>query len=219
VADRIPRPGRALLIVVGLLAALLAASFIAACGGSAAASDPLAGYWLGGDNAKPILVHVVKDGEKYSVAVNPDMPLSVTKHGDSLVADTHAVDMTFAPGADNTLTVTVGGQAVKKERVLTLKRVDETQYADAAVKYGVNAIRSGLKMWLGGGAKTLPPANEVSPSGALSEMVVPWPTNMFSGQPMQPGENKGNYTYTVSADGKQYELVGHLSDGSTTTGQ
>ena len=213
--ERTPRPGRALLVTVGLLAAILAASFIAACGGSAASSDPLAGYWLGGDDAKPILVHIVKDGDAYSVGVNPDMPLPVTAEGDSLVADTHAVDMTFAPGADDTLTVTVGGQAVAKERVLTLKRVDETQYGDAAVASGVAAIRSGLEMWLGGGGKTYPPAGEVSPSGALGEMVVPWPTNMFSGQPMQPGENKGDYTYTVTDDGKQYEIVGHLSDGST----
>ena len=214
-AERTARPGRTLLVAIGLLAALFAAAFVAACGGGAA-NDPLAGYWLGGDNAKPILVHIVKDGDTYSVAVNPDMPLSVVQKGDALVADTHAVSMTIASGADDTLTVTVGGQSAAKERVLTLKRVDETEYADAAVVYGVSAIRSGLKMWLGGGGKTYPPPSEVSPSGALGEMVAPWPTNMFSGQPMQPGENEGDYTYTVSDNGKQYQLVGHLSDGSTT---
>jgi len=216
VGERTPRPGRALLVAVGLLAALLAASLIAACGGSAASSDPLAGYWLGGDNAKPILVHIVKDSDAYSVGVNPDIPLGVKAKGDSLVADTHAVDMTFAPGADDTLTVTVGGQAVAKERILTLKRVDETQYADAAVASGVAAIRSGLEMWLGGGGKKYPPPNEVGANGALGEMVVPWPTNMFTGRPMQPGENDGDYKYTVSGNGKQYQLVGYLSDGSTT---
>ena len=69
-------------------------------------------------------------------------------------------------------------------------------------------------MWKAGGGKTYPPPNEVTPSGMLSKMIR-WPTNMFSGQPMQPGQSKGDYTYTRLDGGKKYSLVVYLSDGST----
>ena len=200
-----------------MAASLLLAGLVAACGGSTASDDPLAGYWVGGAKADPILVHIVKDGDRYSARANPDTPLGdATKDGDSLVIDTHAVNMTFTPGAGDTLSLTLSGEAFKKEVVQTLQRVDEVQYADAAVEFGVAAIRRGLMMWARGGGKKLPPANEVNANGLLGRMIVPWPPNMFSGQPMQPSDNKGDYTYTVTADGKQFTLVGHLSDGTTT---
>lgn len=217
-ADRRGRAARAALTTAALVAALLLlASLVAACGESTASDDPLAGYWVGGAKADPILVHIVKDGDTYSARANPDTPLGdATKDGDSLVIDTHAVNMTFTPGAGDTLSLTLSGEAFKKEVVQTLQRVDEVQYADAAVEFGVAAIRRGLMMWARGGGKKLPPANEVNANGLLGRMIVPWPPNMFSGQPMQPSDNKGDYTYTVTADGKQFTLVGHLSDGTTT---
>jgi len=220
VAERRRRRLRATLFTAALATALLTlAALVAACGGSTASNDPLAGYWVGGGTATPILLHIVKSGDTYSLRANPDTPLGdATKDGDSLVVDTHAVTMTFTPGADGTLSVTLGGEAVKKERALTLQRVDEDQYADAAVKYGVAAIRRGLMMWVRGGGKKFPPPNEVNSNGLLGKMVVPWPANMFSGQPMQPGDSKGDYTYTMTDGGKQFTLVGHLSDGTTTEG-
>ena len=48
----------------------------------------------------------------------------------------------------------------------------------------------------------------------LAQMIR-WPTNMFTGQPMQPGQDKGDYTYARLDGGKKYSLVAHLSDGST----
>jgi hypothetical protein len=220
VADRPRRAPRALLLAVGLLGALLAATLVAACGGSATSDDPLAGYWVGGSTAKPILVHIVKDGDTYSARANPDTPLGTTiLQSGSLMVDTHAVTMTFTPAADGTLTLSLGGQAFAKARTLTLRRADETAYADAAVKYGLAAIRNGLMMWARGGGKTFPPPREVNANGLLSKMVIPWPTNLFSGQAMQPSNDKGDYTYTLTDGGKRYILVGHLSDGSTTTGQ
>lgn len=211
---------RPLLAAAGATVALLVAVLLAACGGGTASDDPLVGYWTGGDAATPVLVHIAKDGETYSVRANPDTPLGdAVKNGEALVVDTHAVMMTLAPATGDTLTVTLSGEAFKRERVLTLRRVDEDQYADAAVKYGIAAIRRGLMMWAGGGGKEFPPPQEVSADGLLGKMVSPWPTNMFAGRPMQPGDGKGDYTYTPTGGGKRFTLVGHLSDGSTTTGQ
>ena len=220
-AERSRRRLRTALLSAALATALLTlAVLIAACGGSTA-SDPLAGYWVGGGKTNTILVNVVKDGGTYTVRANPDTPLgAATKDGDALVIATHAVTMTFAPGAGDTLTVTLSGDAFKtKKQILTLQRVDETRYADAAVKYGIAAIRRGLMMWARGGGQKFPPPNEVNSNGLLGKMVMPWPVNMFSGQPMQPGDNKGDYTYTLMSGGRQFTLVGHLSNGSTTSGQ
>ncbi len=183
-------------------------------------ADPLAGYWIGGTKKQPVLVHIVKSGDKYTVGVNPDAPIGdAVNVGDSLMIDTHALKMRFVPAGADKLTIELSGDALKKDRTIAMKRVDETQYADAAVASGVATIRRGLMMWVGGGAKKFPPPSEVTASGALGEMVVPWPSNPFGGQPMQPGEAKGDYTYTVTDGGKAFTLVGHLSDGSTTTGQ
>jgi hypothetical protein len=219
VAERRRHGLRTALISGALAIALLAlATPIVACGGSTA-SDPLAGYWIDSTKTTPVLVHIVKDGDKYSVLANPDTPLgAATRSGDSLVIATHAVTMTFAPGDGDTLTVALSGDAFKTPQTLTLQRVDETRYADAAVRYGLAAIRRGLMMWARGGGQKFPPPNEVNSNGLLGKMVVPWPTNMFSGQPMQPSDDKGDYSYTLMNGGRQYTLVGHLSDGSTTKG-
>ena len=48
----------------------------------------------------------------------------------------------------------------------------------------------------------------------LAQMVG-WPNNLFTGQPMQPGETAGDYVYKQVDGGKKYSLVGYLSDGST----
>jgi hypothetical protein len=45
--------------------------------------------------------------------------------------------------------------------------------------------------------------------------MMAWPNNLFTGQPMEPGTSKGDYTYKQLDGGRKYSLVGHLSDGST----
>ncbi len=217
---RRPLPALVTLLALALLlgAAALGAAALTACG-SSAESDPLAGYWIGGPAKQQVLIHVVKNGDTYKVLGSPNAPLgTATKDGDSLLIDTHAVEMRFVPAGTDKLTFEIGGEAFKKTRTIALSRVDETQYADAATAFGIAAIRQGLMMWVGGGGKKFPPPSEVSATGVLGKMVVPWPPNLFSGGTMQEGDGEGDYTYTVTDGGKAFELVGHLSDGSTTTG-
>ena len=45
--------------------------------------------------------------------------------------------------------------------------------------------------------------------------MIRWPSNLFTGEPMQPGQGEGDYVYKQVAGGKKYSLVGHLSDGTT----
>jgi hypothetical protein len=217
-ARRIRARRRAPLALLGILAAALFAAALAGCGSasSGASSDPLVGYWVGGGQGSQMtLVQILKDGDTYKVLANPDAPAGdAVKDGDSLVVDTHAVKMKFTPQPNDQLQLEFSGEMFKTPVTTTLKRTDETGYADAAAAYGLVAIRRGLGMWKGGGGKTYPPPNEVTQAGMLSKMIR-WPTNMFSGQPMQPGESKGDYTYTRLDGGKKYSLVVYLSDGST----
>jgi hypothetical protein len=209
---------RAPLALLGILAAALVAVALAGCGSasSGASSDPLVGYWVGGGQGSQMtLVQILKDGGTYKVLANPNVPAGdAVKSGDSLVVDTHAVKMKFTPQPNDQLQLGFSGEMFKTPVTTTLKRTDETGYADAATAYGLVAIRRGLAMWKAGGGKTYPPPNEVSSSGMLAKMIR-WPTNMFTGQPMQPGQGKGDYTYRQLDGGKKYSLVAYLSDGST----
>jgi hypothetical protein len=210
------RAARTTLVLLAIVAAAALGAVVAGCGGSSASSDPLVGYWVGGGQGPQMtLVQIQKDGGTYKVLANPNVPTGeAKKESDSLIVDTHAVVMRFTPAAGDKLDLQFTGQMFKKPVTMTLARTDQTGYADAATAYGVVAIRRGLAMWKAGGGKAYPPAGEVTPAGMLSKMIG-WPVNMFTGQPMQPSKDKGDYTYTRLAGGKKYSLVGYLSDGST----
>ncbi len=132
----------------------------------------------------------------------------------ALVIDTHAVKLTLSPAGTDKLTFELCGETFKTPKTTALKRVSETQYDDAAVSLGLTSIRNGLAKWKAGGGKTYPPAPEVSPAGALGQMMA-WPNNLFTGQPMGPGTSKGDYIYKRLDGGKSYSLVAYLSDGTT----
>jgi hypothetical protein len=212
------RVRRTPLALLAVLAAALLTAALAGCGGSnsSASSDPLVGYWVGGGQGPQMtLVQILEDGGAYKVLANPNVPAGdAVKDGDSLVVDTHAVKMKFTPQPNDHLLLEFTGEMFKTPVTTTLKRTHETAYADAATAYGLVATRRGLAMWKAGGGKTYPPPNEVTPSGMLAKMIN-WPTNMFTGQPMQPGTGKGDYAYSKVDGGKSYSLVAHLSDGST----
>jgi hypothetical protein len=211
------RVRRAAVVLAAALAAALVALALTGCGSPAlSAQDPLVGYWIGGgQGGQMTLIQIAKQGETYTVLANPDTPTGdAKKDGESLVVDTHALVMRFTPAADDKLDIEFTGEMFKTPVVATLSRTDETGYADAATAYGITAIRRGLAMWKAGGGKRYPPAEEVTPSGMLGKMIR-WPTNIFTGQPMQPGTAKGDYTYAPLNGGKKYSLKGYLSDGST----
>jgi len=216
VGDRRRRARRATLVLPAVLAAAILAALLAGCGESTAtAADPLAGYWIGGGATGMKLVHIVKNGDAYTVFANPDYEAPApTKKGDALVIDAHSVKLSLIPAGTDRLTHELTGSALKKPQTTVMKRVDQTQYADAATGFGLDAIRRGLAMWKAGGAKEYPPPAEVTPTGMLGQMMA-WPNNLFTGKPMQPGDSKGDYTYKPLDGGKSYSLVGHLSDGST----
>jgi hypothetical protein len=203
-------------LAMALVAAALAVAALAGCGSPAlSGDDPLAGYWIGGGKTGMRLVHIVKEGDSYRVFANPDYePPRPTMKDGALVVDTHSVVMSLIPAGTDKLDLEYSGEMFKTPETIAMKRVDQATYADAATGFGINALRDGLAMWKAGGGKEYPPVEEMSATGMLGKMIA-WPNNLFTGQPMQLGDGKGNFTYKLLAGGKKYSLVGHLSDGKT----
>jgi hypothetical protein len=159
------------------------------------------------------MIQVSKDGGDYVVLANPDVPAGdAVKEGESLLIDTHAVALTLTPAGQDQLSLTFSGEAFPTPQSIMLKRVDETQYADASVAQGSAVLERGLAMWKAGGGKQYPPAGEVAADGLLGKMVR-WPSNPFTGSPMEQGEDAGDFTYERLDGGKEYSLTGRLSDG------
>ncbi len=212
---RLRRPVALVLAVLIGTAAL--ALLLAACGGdSTDSSDPLVGYWIGGGKgAQMTMIQIHKDGDTYKVLSNPNRDAgAATKEGDDLVIDTHVVNMRFTPAPPDKMDLQFTGEMFKKPVHLALSRVDEAQYKDGAVAYGIVVLRQGLAMWKAGGAKQYPPAKEVTPTGMLSKMIS-WPVNLFTNGPMVQEASTGNFVYAPTQDGKSYSLKAYLSDGST----
>jgi hypothetical protein len=220
VAETRPRrPGRlALLVLAAFALTATLALVLAACGGGSSSSgaDPLVGYWMGAAKGSQMtMVQIHKDGDTYTVLSNPNRKTGdAKKEGDALVVDTHVVTMTFTAKPQDKLDLQFTGEMFKQPVHTTLSRVDETQYKDGAVAYGLVVLRRGLAMWKAGGGRKYPPASEVTPSGMLSQMIA-WPVNLFSNSPMVPEASTGNFTYAPTQGGKSYSLKGYLSDGST----
>ncbi|NLE23333.1 MAG: hypothetical protein GX624_11240 [Actinobacteria bacterium] len=202
----------AALTAVLVTAVLMAA--LAACGGDSADGDPLVGFWLGGGSPDGMtMVQVGKDRDDYVVLTNPDAPAGdAVREGDSLVVDSHAVTMTLTPAGPDQLSLTFSGSMFASPQAVVLERVDATQYADASVAAGLAVLRRGLAMWKAGGGKKYPPAEEVAADGLLGTMVR-WPSNPFTGGPMEQGEDPGDFTYERLDSGRKYALTARLSDG------
>ena len=88
---------------------------------------------------------------------------------------------------------------------------------DQKVVEGIVAIQVGILDWRTANGGVFPPPGEVTESGGVGEYVSPWPTNPFTGQPMAPGDQPGDYTYEQLNGGQGYKLVGHLANGFTFT--
>lgn len=83
------------------------------------------------------------------------------------------------------------------------------QAKDLAAKAAVLAIATGVKAHVATSGEAPADASQAT----LGAFVSPWPDNPFTGAPMAPGSNPGDYVYDALADG-DYELSVYLSDGT-----
>jgi len=86
---------------------------------------------------------------------------------------------------------------------------------DNQVRAGADTIVTGIDASFADLA-AYPAAGTVVPGGAL-EAYLPaasWPVNPYTAVPMTSGAGFGNYTYTLNADGSDYQLLANLGDGT-----
>ncbi len=106
--------------------------------------------------------------------------------------------------------VALGGCGLREQAVEnTTGKIDVAK--DAAVKAQLMMIKTGIEAQIA----TTGTAPATASQASLGGLVSPWPTNPFSGKPMQEGEAPGDYTYNPGA-GASYTLAVHLSDGTTS---
>jgi type IV pilus assembly protein PilA len=85
---------------------------------------------------------------------------------------------------------------------------------DAAVKSGIHNIQLGLTIYGADNGDTYPAAmadSSVLVDAGGDPYVDDWPLNPWTQAAMADGANRGNYTYTQLAGGKNFSLVGHLT--------
>jgi hypothetical protein len=89
---------------------------------------------------------------------------------------------------------------------------DQQQVIDAIVK-----LQTGVTTWATNNNNLYPTPADVSQAGGVAAYVNPWPTNPYTGQPMKPGTQPGDYTYEQLNGGAGYKLTGYISNGLTYT--
>jgi hypothetical protein len=88
----------------------------------------------------------------------------------------------------------------------------DQQVIDAIVK-----LQTGVITWSTNNNDLYPPSAEVTQAGGVASYVDPWPSNPYTGQPMKPGTQPGDYTYEQLNGGAGYKLTGYISNGTTYT--
>ena len=93
----------------------------------------------------------------------------------------------------------------------TLAEANET-----AVKESIHALQIAVQSWIVDHNDKAPPVDEVRPGGEFETSIDQWPTNPYTGDPMEPGDAPGDYTYERLDSGQGYRLSGHLEGGDFT---
>jgi hypothetical protein len=91
------------------------------------------------------------------------------------------------------------------------------QAQESAVEEGIHNLQIGVQSWMVDHNDRTPPLAVVRPNGGLQSYLDVWPTNPYSGKPMRPGTDPGQYTYERIDTGRDYRLTGHLEGGGDFT--
>jgi hypothetical protein len=89
--------------------------------------------------------------------------------------------------------------------------------ADQQVIDAITKLQTGVITWATNNNNLYPTPTDVSQTGGVATYVDPWPTNPYTGQPMKPGTQPGDYIYEQLNGGAGYKLTGYISNGLTYT--
>ena len=90
-----------------------------------------------------------------------------------------------------------------------------TAGADQKVIDAIVKLQTGVITWATNNNNLYPAPAEVTEMGGVAAYVNPWPANPYTGQPMKPGTQPGDYTYEQLNGGAGYRLTGYISNGLT----
>jgi len=222
------------------LVATLASLAVAACGSKPSRS--YAGYWQStGGSANGLVINISKSGDTYSVDGLGTPPMHTTmQNGKLTVRPSLQLIKWGEPFATMTLTLSTDGKTLTASMtapyrplmgsgpiVMTRPAVSDATLAaqvlkqddkakDAAVREGVHWLQVGIQTWATDHNDRYPSPDVVVKSDkGFATYIDNWPRNPYTGAPMKPGDQPGDYTYT--SDGTTYKLSGHLGDGSDFT--
>jgi len=88
---------------------------------------------------------------------------------------------------------------------------------DQQVIDAITKLQTGVITWATNNNNLYPTPTDVTQTGGVATYVDPWPTNPYTGQPMKPGTQPGDYTYEQLNGGAGYKLTGYISNGLTFT--
>jgi len=115
-----------------------------------------------------------------------------------------------SPSASPTVTPTPTLSPSSSPSVSPSPGADQQQVIDAIVK-----LQTGVTTWATNNNGLYPTPIDVSQAGGVAAYVDPWPTNPYTGQPMKPGTQPGDYTYEQLNGGAGYKLTGYIRNGLT----
>ena len=81
----------------------------------------------------------------------------------------------------------------------------------------IDKLDVGVITWATNNNNLYPTPADVTEAGGVAASVDPWPTNPYTGQPMKPGTEPGDYIYEQLNGGAGYKLTGYISNGLTYT--
>jgi len=196
-------------------------------------------------SVKGMVINISKNGDTYSVDGLGKPPMQTTmENGRLTVRPSFQVIKLGEPFATMTLTLSADGKTltasmtapyrplmgngpiVMKRPAVSdatlaaqvLKQDDKADKAkDAAVREGLHSLQMGVLRWAIVHSDRYPAADVVvrSNKGFAGYLDHYWPVSPYSGAPMKPGDQPGDYTYTSRGTG--YKLSGYLGDGSDYT--
>ena len=88
---------------------------------------------------------------------------------------------------------------------------------DQQVIDAITKLQTGVITWATNNNNLYPTPTDVTQTGGVATYVDPWPANPYTGQPMKPGTQPGDYTYEQLNGGAGYKLTGYVSNGLTYT--
>jgi len=82
------------------------------------------------------------------------------------------------------------------------------------LKEAIHSLQIAIQTWSVDNGDKFPPASVVNEEGLKIYFPAgdtPWPSNPWTGKPMKPGTERGDYTYSQLDGGAHYRLAGHIS--------